>query len=90
MAPCGKMKNLVTIVSDKYSTNKKCQQLKKNFNQITEGKTFINVCHEINSIFEYDKIIVIDKGNIIEMGSHEELIKKNNIYSKLSKMQNLS
>ena len=48
-------------------------KLKKNFNQITEGKTFINVCHEINSIFEYDKIFVFEHGEIVGQGSHENL-----------------
>ena len=42
--------------------------------QITEGKTFVNVCHEINSIFEYDKIFVFENGELVGQGSHQDLI----------------
>ena len=58
--------------------------------KVMKDRTTIIIAHRLSTIKNVDKIIVIDKGNIIEMGSHEELIKKNNIYSKLSKMQNLS
>ena len=48
-------------------------KLKKNINHITEGKTFINVCHEINSVFEYDKIFVFENGELVGQGSHQDL-----------------
>ena len=56
------------------------------------GKTLLACQAAVKSFLQndVDKIIVIDKGKIVEMGSHEELLKKNNIYSNLSKMQNLS
>ena len=58
--------------------------------KVMKDRTSIILAHRLSTIKNVDKIIVIDKGKIVEMGSHEELLKKNNIYSNLSKMQNLS
>ena len=57
--------------------------------KVMKDRTTIIIAHRLSTIKNVDKIIVIDKGKIVEMGSHEELLKKNNIYSNLSKMQNL-
>jgi len=57
--------------------------------KVMKERTTIIIAHRLSTIKNVDKIIVIDKGQIVETGSHKELIKKNNIYSKLSKMQNL-
>ena len=58
--------------------------------KVMKDRTSIIIAHRLSTIKNVDKINVIDKGRIVEMGSHKELLKKNNIYSKLSKMQNLS
>ena len=64
-------------------------KLKNNFNQITQGKTFINVCHEINSIFEYDKIIVLEHGEIVGQGSHEHLTENCETYNVMLEKEKL-
>ena len=53
--------------------------------KVMKERTTIIIAHRLSTIKNVDKIIVIDKGQIVETGSHKELIKKNNIYSKLSK-----
>ena len=59
------------------------------FWKYAEGKTTIIIAHRLSTIKKADKIIVMDKGQIKEIGSHDELIKnKNGIYFKLSKLQN--
>ncbi|MEL0008823.1 MAG: ABC transporter ATP-binding protein [Flammeovirgaceae bacterium] len=58
--------------------------------KVMKDRTTIIIAHRLSTIKNVDKIIVIDKGQIVETGSHEELIKKNNMYYNLSKMQNLS
>ncbi len=58
--------------------------------KVMKDRTTIIIAHRLSTIKNVNKIIVIDKGRIVEMGSHEELLNKNNIYSKLSKMQNLN
>ena len=50
-----------------------------------KDRTLIIIAHRLSTRKNGDKIIVIDHGKIIEMGSHQELIKKDDCYSKLSK-----
>ena len=54
-----------------------------------KDRTSIIIAHRLSTIKNVDKIIVIDKGKIIEMGKHDELIKSNKIYSRLIEMQNI-
>lgn len=59
------------------------------FWKYAEGKTTIIIAHRLSTIKKADKIIVMDKGEIKEIGSHSELLKnKNGIYSRLSNLQN--
>jgi len=64
--------------------------VQKAVEEVMKDRTSIIIAHRLSTIKNVDKIIVIDHGKIIEMGSHQELIKKDDFYSKLSKMQNLS
>ena len=50
---------------------------------ITENRTSIIVAHRLSTIKNADKILVIDKGEIMEKGNHFELIKKDGYYKKL-------
>jgi ABC-type multidrug transport system fused ATPase/permease subunit len=48
--------------------------------KITKGRTSIIIAHRLATIKKADKIIVMDSGNIVEQGTHEELLKKENGY----------
>lgn len=50
---------------------------------ISEDKTSIFIAHRLSTIVNVDKIIVLNKGKIVETGNHNELIKKDGYYSKL-------
>lgn len=50
---------------------------------VTENRTSIIVAHRLSTIKNADKILVIDKGNIVEEGNHNELIKIDGYYKKL-------
>jgi len=50
--------------------------------------TFI-ISHRISSIYDADKIIVMEKGKIKEMGKHEDLIQKEGIYKRIYDIQNV-
>ncbi len=55
--------------------------------QLTKGRTSIVIAHRLSTIQNADKIIVLDKGEIKEMGSHGELLQKEGYYRKLYDMQ---
>jgi ABC-type multidrug transport system fused ATPase/permease subunit len=54
---------------------------------LLKGRTSITIAHRLSTIIHSDRIIVLDKGEIIEVGSHKELLKLNEFYSHLYKMQ---
>ena len=55
---------------------------------LMKNRTSIVIAHRLSTIISADEIIVINKGELVEQGSHKELIEKNGIYKKLFDMQN--
>lgn len=51
--------------------------------QLMEGKTVIAIAHRLSTIAAMDRLIVIDEGQIVEQGSHQELLEKKGIYAQL-------
>ncbi|TSJ92422.1 lipid A ABC transporter ATP-binding protein/permease MsbA [Gilliamella apicola] len=51
--------------------------------ELQEGRTSIVIAHRLSTIEKADKILVIDSGEIIEQGTHQELLSKQGLYSKL-------
>jgi subfamily B ATP-binding cassette protein MsbA len=56
-------------------------------NRLMENRTSIIIAHRLSTIQHADKILVIDKGQITESGTHSELLQKNGLYRKLIDMQ---
>ncbi len=55
--------------------------------QLMKGRTSIVIAHRLSTIQNADRIIVLDKGEIKESGTHQELLDKNGYYANLYKMQ---
>jgi ATP-binding cassette subfamily B protein len=55
--------------------------------KLMQGRTAIVIAHRLSTIQHADKIVVLDKGEIKEIGTHEELLKQNGYYTKLYQMQ---
>lgn len=63
------------------------QMIQHAIDKLIEGRTSIVIAHRLSTIRKADKIIVLDKGEIKEMGTHEELLKMGGYYAKLHEMQ---
>jgi ATP-binding cassette subfamily B multidrug efflux pump len=51
--------------------------------QLMEGKTVIAIAHRLSTIAAMDRLIVLDQGNVVEQGTHAELIASGGIYAQL-------
>lgn len=57
-------------------------------NNIMKNRTTIIIAHRLSTISSADKIIVLNNGEIVEIGNHQELIQKKGYYNKLIEIQN--
>ena len=57
--------------------------IQQSLNKLMQGKTVIAIAHRLSTIAAMDRLIVFDKGEIVEQGTHQQLIAKNGVYTKL-------
>lgn len=57
--------------------------IQENLTELMKGKTVVAIAHRLSTIMAMDRLIVMDKGQIVEQGSHEELLAQNGVYAKL-------
>ena len=62
-------------------------KIQKAFQEMMEGRTSFIVAHRLSTIREADVILVMNEGNIVEQGTHEELMKKGGFYRNLYESQ---
>jgi ATP-binding cassette subfamily B multidrug efflux pump len=57
--------------------------IQESLNELMEGKTVIAIAHRLSTIAAMDRLIVLDKGEVIEQGSHKELVAHGGVYAQL-------
>lgn len=57
--------------------------IQDNLTELMEGKTVVAIAHRLSTIMAMDRLIVLDKGEIVEQGSHDELLALGGVYAKL-------
>ena len=57
------------------------------FSELTKGKTAVLISHRFSTVRMADRILVLDRGELLEIGSHEELLVKGGRYAELFTLQ---
>ncbi|MEO7463400.1 MAG: ATP-binding cassette domain-containing protein, partial [Ferruginibacter sp.] len=57
------------------------------FSELTKGKTAVLISHRFSTVRMADRILVLDKGELLEEGSHDELLERNGRYAELFQLQ---
>ena len=63
------------------------QAVQKAFEQASENRTTLVIAHRLSTVLKADRIIVLEDGKIVEIGSHAQLVKKGGLYARLAKIQ---
>lgn len=66
------------------------QLIQKAINELSKGKTVITIAHKLETIKNADQIIVLNEGEIIQKGSHDELIRKPGMYQDFIRIKSKS
>ena len=59
------------------------EEVTEAIDNLTRGRTTFIIAHRLSTLRNVDKIVVLDRGAIVEEGTHEELLKKDGLYKKL-------
>lgn len=63
------------------------KEIMEHLNEFYKGKTVVVVAHRLSTVRNADKIVVLDKGKVVEEGTHKELTEKKGLYYQLVKNQ---
>ncbi len=63
------------------------KQILDHFDALLHNKTVIIITHRVFTLFDVDRIVVLEEGKVVEEGSHDELYEKNGLYRKLYELQ---
>lgn len=84
------LKNAPILILDEATSHLDTESemlVQKALANLMQGRTVIVIAHRISTIRRADKIVVLDKGRMVETGTHESLIQKGGIYHRLHELQ---
>ena len=64
------------------------EQIQQSLERMREGRTTLAIAHRLSTIQDADQILVLNRGEIVERGSHDELIRHGGIYHRMYQLQN--
>ncbi len=80
--------NIIVLDEATSSIDTESEELiQKAIDKLMKGRTAVVIAHRLSTIQKANKIVVVDKGKIVEMGTHDELLKNNGAYTNLYEMQ---
>jgi ATP-binding cassette subfamily C protein CydCD len=80
------LKNAPLLILDEPTSSLDPEQeslLERSVEKLMQGRTVITIAHRLNTIFKSDQILVMDGGQIVETGSHQDLLEKKGKYAEL-------
>ncbi|MCI2807873.1 cyanophycin metabolism-associated ABC transporter [Eoetvoesiella caeni] len=63
------------------------KEIQKALDNLTRGRTTISIAHRLSTLHQADRLVVLDRGKIVEVGRHEDLLARNGAYSRLYQAQ---
>ena len=63
------------------------QAVQKAFEGASAGRTTLVIAHRLSTVLKADRILVLDKGQIVESGTHKALLEQDGLYARLAKIQ---
>ncbi|MEM7399413.1 MAG: ATP-binding cassette domain-containing protein, partial [Pseudomonadota bacterium] len=61
--------------------------VQKALDTVMDGRTTLVIAHRLSTVVNADRILVIDEGQLVESGTHQELIARNGLYARLASLQ---
>ena len=84
------LKNPPIIILDEATSaldNESERAVQASLGRLAEGRTVLVIAHRLSTIQNADVIVAMEGGRVAEMGTHEELLKREGIYRKYYRMQ---